>query len=522
MRSVMAQTIVETKLRLRSTLTIFAVLGVFALSFLYLPDPEANRVSISWRSAEGALISGVYDSTYVGAVISMLSSLFMTLIGFYLVAGSIRRDRERHVLEIVAATPVSRFTFLVGKWLAHTLYLTAVAATSLVAGLILFLRFGEGPLDLQQFLMPWVLTVPGAMAFTAALAIVFDVTPLLRSRAGWVVWFFTWIFVFMFIPADLSGRSGPNQIPHPTSFDPGGGIAFEEMIESMAGEEGLKDLSIGIMIIDEPVTRARLGTIGFDQAFNTSQIWTFVWSALLLVSSALLFRFKPSRSPRRAQRRSDAPAAVHDAPPAESGWVPGGVRQPSFAGAVVAEARLTWLAAGLLKWPFLLASVLSIVLPSSGAQVMGAIALILLAPIIAEVAAREQIAGTGSIVLSSPSVPRSVVVWKLAALSLFVAASLAPLLIRAFIRSPQHGMVLLLGSVGTVMLATGLGALTGGGKFFTGVYVVAWYMALQQEAAIDFTGWFVPDPSIGAAAVWFLAGLATVVPATLLRWRTAS
>ena len=523
MKSVLAQVIVEAKLRLRSPSTIVAVLGVFALTFLYLPDPGVNRVSISWRSGESGLISGLYDSTYVGAVLGMLSSLFLTLIGFYLVAGSIRRDRQRHILEIVAATPISKSGFVVGKWLAHTLYLLIVASTGLIAGLILFFRYGHGSLEPGQFLMPWLLTVPGAMAFTAALAVLFDVTPGLRTRFGWVVWFFAWIYLFMFIPLQLAGRVGDDSSPRPTNYDPAGMVAFDEMIERTVGDENVRDLSMGVMIVDEPISRVSIGRISFTDAFNSSRLWNFVWIALILALSTFMFRFTIAPSVKKPKRRrTDALETVTGLLQRHADWIPSGTRQPSWTRAVTAEARLIWGSAGIVRWPFLLAALLTLFLPIDGARGAGAIAILLLGPIISEVAAREHLAGTTMIVVPSPAVPRSLVLWKFAATVVFTLLTLAPLLFRSFGLGSDHGIAFLAGTIGTVALATGLGSLTRGGKLFTGLYVVAWYTATQREPGLDFTGWFVEAPSPQSAAIWLLAGLATMVPAKLIEQRRSA
>lgn len=519
MRSVLAQVVAEARMRLRSTSTIFAVLGVFALSFLYLPDPSANRVSISWRDGGGALISGVYSSSYVGAVIGMLSALFLTLIGFYLVAGSIRRDRERHVLEIIAATPVSRLEFILGKWMAHSAYLLIVASTSLVAGVILFLRYGEGSLHPLQFLYPWLLMVPGAMTFTAALAVLFDVTPVLRSRFGWVAWFFAWIFLFMALPTQMAGRLESDQAPHPTIYDPAGLMAFHEMIEEAVPVGGVEELSMGIMVISEPVTRVPIRRMSSKALFRPRRAWTLVWITTVLLLSAALFRFKtsPGREPRTRRIERDEPSFADGG--GTIGWIPTGERRRSTLGAVLAESRLIWNAAGWIRWPFVITSALTLFLPLASAQGVAAIAILLVGPIISEVAAREAIHGTATLVLPSPSVPGSHVLWKLGAIGLFVVVGLSPLLTRAILHGPRYGVVFLTGMAGTVLLSTGLGRLTRGGKFFTGLYVVSWYIATQGVPSLDFTGWFAAEPSIEPAAIWLAAGLATVAPAALLEKR---
>ncbi|HLE84508.1 MAG TPA: hypothetical protein VJG13_09230, partial [Thermoanaerobaculia bacterium] len=86
-----AQVEAETKTRLRSTGTLVAVVALFAASFLWIPDPAKNSASIAWQTADERTVSGVYNSAYVGASSAIVAALFLSLIGFYLVTGSVRR-----------------------------------------------------------------------------------------------------------------------------------------------------------------------------------------------------------------------------------------------------------------------------------------------------------------------------------------------------------------------------------------------------------------------------------------------
>ena len=60
--------------------------------------------------------------------VAILSGIFLTMGGFYLVAGSVRRDRERGVGAILAATPLSKTAYLGGKFAAHFAYLLVLDA----------------------------------------------------------------------------------------------------------------------------------------------------------------------------------------------------------------------------------------------------------------------------------------------------------------------------------------------------------------------------------------------------------
>jgi hypothetical protein len=61
---------------------------------------------------------GIYNSAWVGGVFAVLGSLFLALPGFYLVKNALARDRATGVGAILAATPISRFTYLASKMLS--------------------------------------------------------------------------------------------------------------------------------------------------------------------------------------------------------------------------------------------------------------------------------------------------------------------------------------------------------------------------------------------------------------------
>lgn len=174
--------------------------------------------------------------------------------------------------------------------------------------------------------------------------------------------------------------------------------------------------------------------------------------------------------------------------------------RPSAARAVAAEARLIWESASWIKWPLALAALLAGLLPGNAAP---AVFLVLLVPVVSEVAAREDLAGTRALVFSQPGVPASAVLWKAAALALFLLALGAPLVIRTFLASPVRGLACAAGLLAVALLAVGFGSLTRGGKLFSGLYVAVWYMALSGSAEADFTGAL----SKGAVPLYSLAYL---------------
>jgi len=151
-----AQVSVEVKMRLRSAGTLVALVGLLALGFLWMPDPKSRMASITWQGPSGQPQSSLFTTAYVGTAAALLAGIFLALGGFYFVAGSIRRDRERGVGAIVAATPASSASYLGGHWAAHAAYLSLLSLMMLaVVFEVFFLIMLYAVFHATSSLFPW-------------------------------------------------------------------------------------------------------------------------------------------------------------------------------------------------------------------------------------------------------------------------------------------------------------------------------------------------------------------------------
>jgi hypothetical protein len=511
-----AQVAAEVKTRWRSTPTAVAVIAILVASFKWIPDPASGAVSLAWTDPAGQETSGIYNSAYLGASVSVLASLFLSLIGFYLVAGSIRRDRSNGVGAILAATPLPSWTYLAGKIAAHSVYLWTIGLASLAGGLLVFLRFGQGPFEPLAFITPWLLFVAPGMVFVAALAVLFDATPGLRGAGGYVLYFFVWIFVLVVVPGLTSGGMGADGAPQVAStpyYDPIGMGAILQMLQESTGSR-LGDVSIGLQYGIDDMVQIEWSGLEYSLRWVGLRFWTFVWT-LLPFGLALLFfdRFDPSR--KRAGRQ---PAARPAAAVATGGEPAGRIVSlsalppvhcaPGFWRSVLAEARILWSGAGLLRFVLPLAALAAAVPGKAGLP--GAAALLLLrAPALAELAARETLAGTWPLILGQPGVPASTVWWKLCSALVFTFALGLPRFL-ASLAEPSLALAWLCGLFFVAAFAVAAGALTGGGKLFTGFYVAIWYTALNAAPFADFAGAMSPAPALATSAIYAGVGLATI------------
>jgi len=137
---------------------------------------------------------GLYNSAYLGSLMALLISPFLSLAGFYLVKNAIDRDMQTRVGQILATTTLSKPLYTVGKTISNFAVLAVMVAVMGVAAVAMqFVRGEDLTLHLGQLVMPLIFISLPVMLVVAALAILFEAIPWLRGGLGNVVYFFLWI-----------------------------------------------------------------------------------------------------------------------------------------------------------------------------------------------------------------------------------------------------------------------------------------------------------------------------------------
>ena len=162
---------------------------------------------------------GIYNSAWVGSVVAVLTSLFLSVAGFYVVKNTVERDRRTGVGEILATTPISKIVYTLGKTASNFVVLGSVVLVVMLTAAVMQLARGEDPhLDLLDLAAPFVLVTLPAMAIVAAAAVLFETVPGLRSGAGNALWVF-FAMVVLWGPS-ISGveRGQPGNDPMGTAI----------------------------------------------------------------------------------------------------------------------------------------------------------------------------------------------------------------------------------------------------------------------------------------------------------------
>jgi hypothetical protein len=460
---------------------------------------------------------GVYTSAWIGALVAVVTTCFVSLVGFYIVKNAIDRDRQTGVGQILAATPLSKISYAFGKFLSNLAVLSAmVVVLALAAVAMQFFAAEDSHLDTLALLAPFVIIALPAMALTAALALLFETLPLLRGGLGNVAWFFAWAILGIGLP-ELSGNH---------RLDPMGLMTVaDSMIEgAKANIPGYKD-SFSLTIADAPAKI--VDTFRWQGVPWTSQIillrigWTVAAVAIVLLAALFFDRFDPVSwffpSVRKAKKVSPALVAeqsaagsISSAKPAVVHLTPLAAAPPAGAFGRIFVAELRLALQGLRWWWYAVAAGLLIAqfaspLEISRGPLLG-VAWIWPVMVWSAMGSRESRFGTRSLLFSCAKIlPRQLVACFLAGLTVAVLAGAGAGVRLLLARNFTGLFAWAAGAFFLPALALALGTFSGTGKPFEGLLTAIWYVGpMNHTPGFDFTG-TASGPHTASYALTYLA-----------------
>jgi hypothetical protein len=120
--------------------------------------------------------TGLQNAAWIGYVTAMMSSVFISMIGFYLVSSGIKKDKDTGVGMIIAATAISNFRYLLAKaWSNFLVLLSILGIVFLMSIVLFFIRSNGYPFQLMQFIWPYLLIPIPAIFFIAFFAVAAEV-----------------------------------------------------------------------------------------------------------------------------------------------------------------------------------------------------------------------------------------------------------------------------------------------------------------------------------------------------------
>jgi hypothetical protein len=486
----------------------------------------AFTVYVGYETFAGGIVinldkyRGVYNSAWVGALMAAVTSCFLSLVGFYIVKGSIERDEQTRVGRILAATPMTKTFYTVAKALGNFAVLSSMVAVMAVAALLMQLLRGEDRVvHVGALLGPLALIALPVMAFVAALAVLFETLPVLRGGVGNVVWFFAWMALLV-VGAPPTAGNGPHYATRVEFADfTGLGTIFTSSREAMLKINPKFTDSFSFNIGGMRPTETFLWNgIDWTAARIAGRLeWAVIALLAALLAAVFFHRFDPARAGlTRRRKKLEAPAgggagAVQDV----AGLGGSGFGEVGFGGMgaawngmltplarvgartrfghlVVAELRL--MLQGQKWWWYAGAAGLFIGCLSSPLEAGrgGVILAAWIWPLLlwSQMGSREARWGTGALLYSSPRTLGRQLPAAWVAGVLVTMATGGGLAIRLLLARDAAGLAgWAAGAVFIPSLALALGSWTGTGKWFEAIYTGWWYIGpLHHIRNADFMG----------------------------------
>jgi len=459
-------------------------------------------VYLGYEAGTGGIVlrleqyQGVLNSAWCGSMMTLVSTLFLTLVGFYIVKNSLLRDEQTRVGRILAATPMTKSFYTLAKAVSNFAVLTAMIAVLAVAAIILQLARAQSSLQLWTLLAPFVWVGLPAMAFTAAVAVLFETLPVLRGGVGNVIYFFVW------------GAGLGIGIEHQLDDLGGFTVIGHNMQSALKGIDPAYKNDLALTISDKIATPKSFLWTGVDwtPAIVLRRFWWVAGAAgVVLVAAVFFHRFDPAREGWRWKRKikSRGPRSVEDfqgtpAPAAIQGSaahltpIIRTAGQIRFAPLVVCELRL--MLKGQRWWWYVVAAGLSIACLAAplNASRGGVIVAAWLWPVLlwSQMGAREARYSTQSLLFSSErSLQRQLpAAWTAGVI--VAALTGGGLGIRLLLAANLQGLVVWATACLFIpTLALALGAWSGSSKAFEALYTVWWYIGpANHTSGLDFIG----------------------------------
>ena len=456
------------------------VLGLMAYATWWcFPDVHSGYITLALMDHS----RGLYSSAWMGMGLGLIYSSLLNLVGFYLVRGTLTRDFDTRVWQLLVTTPMTRAGYLFAKWLSHMAVFAAIATVSLVvAAAAQWVRAEDRHFDLIELAKPLLVLATPSLGLTAAFAIWFDLVPWLRRTAGNVLYFFLWVTL---LTVPLVRYEGVKHIdPQGWSSDPAGMLVAAREIGHVREAQTGKPLPLGLNLGGIPVEG---GPQRFEwKAWSPPSVMLIgraLWlalSVLLAIGVAPLLDWAASRglSAARSGDRAGRRLRAID-------WLLAPFARGPLGILTVAELKLALRQRRVWWWLAAIGVIGAQCAPMPAMQIGLLLAWLLPLDVLAHAALREREHATGALVFTAPSIlARLFGARALSGIALLALLS-APSLLRLASSAPISALAL--GVVIVSLTAWGLafGALCRNARPFEMLMVGTVYVCLQGGTLLD-------------------------------------
>lgn len=262
----------------------FLITTIFSLlvSFHFIPYPDANYATVRFGEYVGD-----YNSNWIGFVSSIFSSVTLSLFGFFLIEGSIKKDIDTRIGQIIGTTKITNLEIILTKIFTNFLILFTILLTTFLTSIILFLLYGNTEIEITAFIIPYLIIAVPSLFFISSFAIILEVLFPTKRLLRYTI--FLSLFIFTFFSSfslkkdrgfyDLFGGDYPAKV-------------IGKYVEKKHPNENIR-LSIGV-IYDKNKSLKKFETqkITYPSKYITNRIlWIALALSLGIISSYFFNRF---------------------------------------------------------------------------------------------------------------------------------------------------------------------------------------------------------------------------------------
>lgn len=463
-------------------------------AYFFIPPPGASYTTVSIGNYVGSP-----NAAWIGHVTAVMTSLFLSLIGFFLVNNSIKKDIETEVGMIIAATSVSNLGYLLSKMLSNFLVLLSITGIVFLMSIGLFFFRGQGySFDLMSFVLPYLIVTVPSMFFISSLAIVAEVFVGRHSA----VQYFLFFMLFNFIIANVVSAPETDVVQWRDPFGLKAVTTDMHNFVKTHHDPSAPNAVMGFLFSDKneniPFTYEN---IEWSASFIASRvIWLAISVALVYVASMFFHRFNLKERTRSTSRSAKnepavAPVRVQSIRPSQLPSV-----QPAYGVVPFIKTELLllyrkgslWLwilnaggMAGLLFAPIVIAH--QFILPALW---------FLQVTRLSDLSAKEKMNGIHYFTYASFQPLKRLLSSQIVAGVLLVILLASPLIIRLLINGEMLAVLsIIAGAVFIVLSAVCLGIITGGKKLFEIFFFLLTYCNINRIPFTDYFGGMESSPT---------------------------
>lgn len=501
------------RVRSRRLLVVLAIIAYIG----YLVN--VGEIELAYQVTDGGTVTnfrGINTAAFIGLKAGLTGAAVVLFGGFYLMKNALGRDRQHNVAQLVASTPVSNKTYLIGKWLSNIALGATILITLGFATIANHAIHGVGPTNPFPLLLPLLAFAFPVCLLVGAVSLLFETVERLNGTLGNI----SYLLIATFSLSALA--SAQNTLP--------GAIPLSAKAWDIMGHISIYDLTVNSLLAEVPNYSGGTPSIGTLDGTRTFRydggnwpIWIYLQrvglalpATVIVFAATVLFDRTPSNESSESSgrisrlvallpmngRREDT-ANDETEPPAVDSLSLTSVKDRnagSFFRLIVSEVRLALR--GQRWWWYLVAIVLAasplISLVSSGPSDVAVapfrnivLPLAVVWPIFiwSEMGVRTVKNRMTDLILSSKYAGKQLLAEWLA--GVFVALCIGSGTLVLFVSTGQTD--LLLGLLSGILFGPSLAIMTGvwsrSSWLFEIVYLMVWYVGpLNRAVPLDFVG----------------------------------